>query len=115
MASIYAQRFIVGRPFTIEIDVTTYDPDTDSDVVVDLTGATGVTLRLLRPPNSQAADYTAQLAGNPNNRITYTGTGTELVVSGTWRAVVIYTLSGSTRESFNEANTFTVDKASPAP
>ena len=102
MSSRYRNRAIVGRPFTIQLDVETYDHDTDTCTALPLTGATGLVVRLIPPVGSSGtqSDQTGTLPGSPTNRLEFTGTGAELDIDGTWSIVGIYTLSGSTRETF---------------
>lgn len=102
MTSRYKNRVLVGRPFVVQLDVETYDHDTQDCVAFNLTGATGLVVRLVPPPNTAGtqSDNTGTLPGSPNNRLQYAGTGAEVDVPGTWLVVGIYTLAGSTRETF---------------
>lgn len=100
---------LAGLPFTIELDVESYNPDTEAWETVTLDGATGVNVRLTAPDGTDT-DYGASLAGSPDYRITYTGTGSEFTAAGTWEARAIYNLSGTDRESFKR--TFEVIAAS---
>jgi len=104
---------IVGRPFTLELDVQTYDHDTAQDVTIDLSSASAVSVRLITP-KGDSADYATSIPSNPNYRVVYNGTGAELTQAGVWSVVVVYTLSGVERESINTV-TFTVHLASPVP